>query len=42
MADRQITNNVIIAYKILRSFKRKKRGRIGSFALKLDMAKAYD
>lgn len=35
MADRQIIGNVIIAYEILHSFKSKKRGEIGSFALNL-------
>ena len=38
---RQITDNILIAYEVLHSFK-KKRGVSKSFALKLDMSKAYD
>ncbi|KAA3467019.1 reverse transcriptase [Gossypium australe] len=41
MPGRQITNNILVACEILHSFK-KKEGSIGSFALKLDMSKAYD
>ncbi|KAH1072683.1 hypothetical protein J1N35_025011 [Gossypium stocksii] len=39
---RLISNNVLIAYKVIHSLKMKKRGKKGNFALKLDMSKAYD
>lgn len=39
---RQITDNIFIAYEILHSFKKKRDGCQGSFALQLDMSKAYD
>ncbi|KAA3486936.1 reverse transcriptase [Gossypium australe] len=39
---RQITDNILVAYKILHSFKKKKKGSTESFALKLDTSKAYD
>lgn len=32
----------LIAYEVLHSLKRKRGGKIGSFALKLNMSKAYD
>ncbi|KAL4278813.1 hypothetical protein GQ457_03G026150 [Hibiscus cannabinus] len=39
---RLISDNVITAYEILHSYKKKKLGCMGSFALKVDMSKAYD
>ncbi|GMJ03875.1 hypothetical protein HRI_004056700 [Hibiscus trionum] len=39
---RAITDNILIAYELMHSMKIKKHGKAGSFALKLDMAKAYD
>lgn len=37
-----ITNNIVAAYEILHSMKKRKSGKIGSFGLKLDMSKADD
>lgn len=39
VSGRQITYNILIAYEILHSFKKKKRDGLGTFALKLDMCK---
>lgn len=42
MKGRLISDNVMIAYKIMHFMKRKRRGKEGYMALKLDMSKAYD
>ncbi|KAA3482175.1 reverse transcriptase [Gossypium australe] len=39
---RLISDNILIAYEVLHSMKRKKSEKKGHFALKLDMSKAYD
>lgn len=37
-----IFDNILTAYEVLHSFKRRQLGRTCSFALKLDISKAYD
>ena len=39
---RLITDNALMAYEMFHSLKRKTKGQQGSFALKLDMVKAYN
>ena len=42
LQERVIFDNVIVAYEAYQYMRRRKRGRDGSMALKLDRAKAYD
>ena len=42
IADRLITDNVLIAFESLHHMKNNCTGKIGFMALKLDMSKAYD
>ncbi|XP_050211630.1 uncharacterized protein LOC126661804 [Mercurialis annua] len=42
VADRLITNNFLIAFEIGHYMRRKRRGKLGSVAPKIDMSKAYD
>ena len=39
---RLITNNVLVAYETLHTMHGKKKGKTGTFAMKLDISKAYD
>ena len=39
---RLITNNVLIAFETMHHISKKKSGKVGEMALKLDMSKAYD
>lgn len=40
--NRNITDNVLVAYELLHYMKQKKRGSCGEIALKLDVRNAYD
>ncbi|XVF71960.1 hypothetical protein PTKIN_Ptkin12aG0082200 [Pterospermum kingtungense] len=39
---RQIFDNSMVAYETIASMKNRRKGKVGAFALKLDMSKAYD
>ena len=40
--DKAISNNILVAFETLHRMKRKRTGKMGHMALKLDMSKAYD
>ena len=42
MAERLITDNVLVAHEIMSHITKKKKGKGGLMAIKLDMSKAYD
>ena len=42
MAERLITDNVLVASETMYHISQKRKGKVGEMALKLDMSKAYD
>lgn len=42
VAERLITDNVLVAHEMMTHISRKKKGKCGEIALKLDMSKTYD
>ena len=42
VAERLITDNVLVASKTMYHISQKRKGKVGEMALKLDMSKAYD
>ena len=42
VAERLITDNILVAHELMNHISRKKRGKGGEMAVKLDMSKAYD
>ena len=42
VADRLITDNILVAHELMNHIHRKRKSRVGEMALKLDMSKAYD
>ncbi|XP_075659272.1 uncharacterized protein LOC142629188 [Castanea sativa] len=42
VSERLITDNVLVAHEIMNHISRKRKGKCGEMALKLDMSKAYD
>ena len=41
-SDKEIFDNILVAFELLHHMKRKKLGKTGHMGLKLDMSKAYD
>ena len=42
LAERLITNNILVAHEVMNHIGKRKKGKSGEMALKLDMSKAYD
>ena len=42
VSERLITNNVLVAHELMDHINKKRKGKDGEMALKLDMSKAYD
>ena len=42
MAERLIIDNVLVAHEVMNHINKKKKGKCGEMAVKLDMSKAYN
>ena len=42
VAERLITDNILVAHELMNHISKKKKGKCGEMAIKLDMSKAYD
>ena len=42
VAERLITNNILVAHEMMNHISKKRKGKCGEMAIKLDMSKAYD
>lgn len=42
VAGRSIQDNILIAFELIHSMKRKTKGKVGEMAVKIDISKAYD
>lgn len=42
ISGRLIIDNIIVAYELLHSLKKNKKGKVGKMVVKLDMSKTYD
>ena len=42
VAERLITDNILVAHEMMNHISKKRKGKCGEMAIKLDMSKAYD
>ena len=42
IADKLITNNIMVAFELLHSMQSKQKGKTGNMAIKIDMEKTFD